>query len=81
MLRRINQKCGFAIDIAIRWGSFVTKETCQYPGHAGVRKCIQDRYVIPYICVRTFKSCLELLYQWDQVVFSNIFCYHIFFAS
>ena len=26
-------------------------------------------------CLRTFKSCLELFFQLDQVVFSNIFCY------
>ena len=50
MLRRINKKCGFAIGIAICRGRSVTKETCQYPGHAGIRKRIQGRYVIPYMC-------------------------------
>ena len=32
-------------------------------------------FQIPCICLRTFKSCLELLFQLNQVVFSNIFCY------
>ena len=50
------------------------KVTCQYPGHAGVRKCIQGRDVIT-LCLRTFKSCLELSFQLDQEVFSDIFCY------
>ena len=53
------------------------KVTCQYPGYAGVRKRIQGRDVITLhmsqdICL---KSCLELLFQLDQVVFGNIFCY------
>ena len=51
------------------------KVTCQYPDHDGVRKCIQGRDVITLHMSQDIQSCMELLFQLNQVVLSNISCY------
>ena len=51
------------------------KVTCQYPDHDGVRKCIQGRDVITLHMSQDIQNCMELLFQLNQVVLSNIFCY------
>ena len=52
------------------------KVTCQYPGHAGVRKRIQGRDVITLQMSQDIQKLFEdILFQLDQVAVSYIFCY------
>ena len=51
------------------------KVTCQYPDHDGIRKRIQGRDVITLHMSQDVQKLFGVIFQLNQVVFSNIFCY------